>query len=74
MLRIGDLVQYGHHLHMSNLGVYLGDVTFDVYDNHHKFYSVTACRVRTTLARLGLLSRLALPDDPRSTPARGDPG
>lgn len=57
----------------SNLSVYLGDVLFDRFDIRHRFYSVTYGRMRTTLINLCLLSRVPLPDDPRSTPARGDP-
>jgi hypothetical protein len=60
-IRVGDLVTYDTWGRVSNLGVYLGDVAFDRFDIHHKFYSVTYGLVRTTLVDLRLLSRLPLP-------------
>lgn len=71
-LRVGDLVFYG----CGPLGVFLGEthiLCFGVRDTYNHFYHSGTGRVSTTIPVYGLLSRLALPDDPRSTPARGDP-
>ena len=72
-LRVGDLVTYGL---FGSPGVFLGETHHQWYENadtHYEFYNVTRGRVSETLGILGLLSRLALPDDPHPTPARGDP-
>lgn len=77
MLRVGDLVLYRVTVD-GILGVFLGEEPppnqfAPSTDRINEFFVVWSGKTTTTLAALDFLWRIPLPDDPRSTPARGDP-
>jgi hypothetical protein len=74
MLRIGDLVLYGTVA--PELGVFLEEEVRRNGPNNHKynlFWNAVSGKMARTVVDFDLLTRVPLPDDPRSTPARGDP-
>lgn len=73
--RVGDLVTYSAE--RQELGVFLGETQLSDSSGrlnaHNTYWSTVLGWETSTLPFLDLLRRVPLPEDPRSTPARGDP-